>query len=271
MRKLNERFIKDLRNGELSCFLDMVKNNRDTLSLEVRRDCINIYYMGGSLLRIKQNKRSYSLKFDSHYCMNKGDDRNFALLSQMNPHDIKAYSDLLPLMMDEMRSWFEEFSKPERYYQHDLLVNNPEIVDIEYQIGHSMRLDMLYFANNTLYIVENKRGIGAIGGKAGMKKHYDDICTLLADPQIRKEIVDSVCHISQAKKELGLSNVVIHEADIKNIEILFILADYNPKSKTLDNERKKMSGIVPASILMTTGKQLKIDLTKKEDFLGEKA
>ena len=172
-------------------------------------------------------------------------------------------------MMQEMDRWFDEHPKPERDYQHQLLVNNPEIVDIEYQIGRRMRLDMLLYTNGKLMIVENKYGTGAIGGKAGVAEHYKDICEVLNDPVLLDELVESACHISQAKKTLGLADTEISRTDIKTIEILFLLANYNRNSQSLSNEVEKMSGAIPASILMPTAAQTKLDLVQAKNLFTE--
>ncbi len=271
MRHIDQRFIKDLLCGELQYFFEKVKSNRDTLSLEVRDGYINIYYKGGNLLRIRQQKTKYTFEFDAQYCKNKENDANFSLLNDRGSHDAEAYKQHFDLMMQEMTSWFVAHPKPERDYQQELLVNNPEIIDIEYQIGKRMRLDMLYVAENKLFIVENKFGNGAIGGKAGMSKHYQDICDLLNDSKTREEVLDSVCHISQAKKALGLTDTAIEKNDIKGIEILFLMANYIPKGKALSNELAKMNGTVPASILMISGDQVKIDLSQAESILEFKS
>ena len=262
MRCIDSRFIEDLLCGELAFFSNKIKSNRDILSLEVRNGYINIYYKGGSLLKITQKKKGYSFKFDAKYCKNKGDDSNFELLSNLRSDACDEYVRYFDLMMREMDSWFESHPKPERDYQHQLLVNNPEIIDIEYQIGRRMRLDMLYYKNNKVIIVENKYGTGAIGGNAGISAHYEDICEVLNNQELLNELLDSVCQISKAKKLLGLLDTEITRADISKVEILFLLADYNSNSQSFANEIAKMNGIVSASILMTSSDQIKIDFNQ---------
>lgn len=268
MRHINERFVEDLLCGDLQYFFKKVKSNRETLSLEIRNGYINIYYKGGNLLKITQKKKGYSFHFDAKYCKHKDNDVNFELLNNLQNDDIESYKKHFELMIQEMDSWFKKNPKPERDYQHQLLVHNPEIVDIEYQVGKCMRLDMLYFVNNKLFIVENKYGTGAIGGGAGLSKHYDDICKVLNDSVLLDEMIDSVCHISQDKKALGLRDFSIEKTDIKSIEILFLLANYNLKSQSYSNELDKMDGSVPASILMTTSKQFKINLNEAENIFA---
>ena len=271
MRHINQRFIHDLLSGYLSFFGDKVKSNRDIFSLEIRDGYVNIYYKGGSLLKITQKKKGYSFKFDAKYCKNKGDDSSFELLSNLSSSDRDEYIRHFDLMMREMDSWFSCHHKPERDYQHQLLVNNPEIIDIEYQIGRRMRLDMLYYKDNKVVIVENKYGMGAIGGKAGISAHYDDICGVLNDQALLDEMLDSVCRISKAKKALGLTDTEITRDGISGVEILFLLADYNQKSQSFANEIAKMSGAFPASILMTSSDLVKIDLSRAKSVFATEA
>ena len=71
MRHINTKFINDLTCGELAYFLEKVKSNRSSLSLEVRNGYINIYYKGGNLLKITQKSKGYSFHFDAKYFKNK--------------------------------------------------------------------------------------------------------------------------------------------------------------------------------------------------------
>ena len=139
-------------------------------------------------------------------------------------------------MMKEMDTWFDVHPKKEREYQHNLLLNNPDIIDIEYQIGNKMRLDMLMVVDDTLIIVENKYGTGAIGGDSGIKAHYEDISSVFDDPEIYAEMEKTVYAISDAKHKLGLSSKVIEPGTIKNKAILFLLAGFNDKSMMVHNE-----------------------------------
>ena len=268
MRHIDTRFTNDLLCGDLEYFLTEVKNNRNILSLEVRNGYINIYYKGGNLLKITQKAKGYSFHFDAKYCKHEGGNTNFELLNNLHSDDIDGYKKHFHLMMQEMDAWFDEHPKEERDYQHRLLISNPEIVDIEYQSGRRMRLDMLLFTDSKLMIVENKFGTGAIGGNAGISKHYSDICEVLNDPKLLEELIKSACHISEAKKALGLTDMAIQKSDIKSVEILFLLADYNPRSQSLSNEVEKMNGSVPASILITTSEQTKIELSKVKNIFA---
>ncbi len=273
MRGINDRFITDLKTGCLSFFLNQVKANRDKLCLEIRKGYINIYYKGGNLLKITQKKSGYSFYFDAKYCLNKDDDSNYERLKNLDSSSIQDYTDNFELMMSEMDSWLYKHPKNERTFQHQLLVNNKNIIDIEYATPKSkitgeklnMRLDMLMVVeDDKLIIVENKYGIGAIAGKAGVKEHYEDICTLLNTPDVYYELLQSVKSITKAKYELGLLDKPIKDIDETKTEILFLFVDFNKKSESLKNEIKSMTVTHPYRILFMEKDDDVIDIYQAE-------
>lgn len=272
MREINERFINDLKDGCLSYFLNQVKEKSDKLCLAIRDGYINIYYMGGNLLRITQKQNGYTFYFDAKYCLNKGDDKNFALLNSLDSNSVQDYIDNFELMMEEMKSWLKVYRKKERIYQHKLLANNKSVIDIEYATPKSkltgiklnMRLDMLMVDNDKLIIVENKYGTGAVTGSAGVSKHYEDICNLLNTEDLYDELIESVEKIAKAKYELGLLENQVQKIDKTKTEILFLFADFNVKSETLKNEIKLMNVTYPFKVLYMDSNDLVIDLSKAE-------
>ena len=66
-RIISNNFINDLENGVLRNILKYVKSDT-TLAMEIRKDGINIYYRGGSLLKIKEvGENQYNGYFDKNY------------------------------------------------------------------------------------------------------------------------------------------------------------------------------------------------------------
>lgn len=63
-RGLSDNFMAALTGGVLTPLLDRVKADR-TLCLEIREDYLNIYYRGGSLMRISPADGGYSAFFDT--------------------------------------------------------------------------------------------------------------------------------------------------------------------------------------------------------------
>ncbi len=272
MRRITERFINDLNTGCLSFFLEQVKKRSNELCLEIRNGYINIYYKGGNLLKIAQKKNGYTFSFDARYCLNKGDDSNYEQLRSLNSNSAEDYIRHFDMMMSEMCTWFDKHPKPERDFQHELLMNNPQIIDIEYATPKSkttgiklnMRLDMLMVDGNKLIIVENKFGTGAITGSAGVRKHYDDICALLNTEDVYDELLQSVENIANAKFSLGLLEKPVGHIDKTKTEILFVLADFNENSKALDNELSAIHRTCPLGVLKANSNNPKLDLGKIE-------
>ena len=267
MRRINDEFIKDLsKGGRLSGFLEFVKNDRQKYSLEIRDGYINIYYKGGNLLRITQKKRNgYMFEFDTKYCLNKNDDTNFADLCSLEPYSTDSYLKNLPLLQSEMDNWFIYHRNEERRFQHDLLVNNPCIVDIEYQIANGMRFDMIAVENGCLTIIENKFGTSSIRGKSGIKDHYEKMSETLTDKTARSKPIESVCAVSECKNALGLSSHIIKDSDIRSYKILFILADYNPpKDIFIDEINNITNRSVHTDVLRMTKNEKIIDLSHVE-------
>ena len=66
-RIISNNFIYDLQSGILRNILKYVKSDT-TLAMEIRKDCINIYYRGGSLLKVKEvGENIYNGYFDKNY------------------------------------------------------------------------------------------------------------------------------------------------------------------------------------------------------------
>jgi len=274
LRGINDRFVSDLIDGELSFFLKKVKDNRALLSIEIRDGYINIYYKGGNLLKITQKAKGYSFYFDAKYCIHQSSREHYEMFSKMKTASANEYINNWELMMGEMDSWFNEHPKPERTYQHNLLVNNRNILDIEYQINfrdvdnksHAMRFDMIMLNNSGITVVENKYGNGAIGGSAGLSKHYNDICNVLNDDALHEDLLSSMRNIAKNKKALGLIDYDVPEFNKAKTKILFLLADYNQRSALMKNERDLLVKSFPADVLMTANDEYKIDMSKAKDF-----
>lgn len=263
MRLIDKRFIHDLLEGELTTFLGEVKNNK-TLSLEIRDGYINIYYRGGNLLRITQKQVGYEFFFDAKYCTQENDK---SLIESLSKRDSISYIKHFYGLIEFMDQWFETHPKLEREHQHSLLIHNPKIVDVEYQVKNISRLDMLMLDGNTLYVVENKYGLGAVSGKAGLAKHYQDISRIIEDSETRNQLLKSVEHITHIKHALGLRDYVVKVEDIHNIEILFVMVSYNQKSQSLQNELTQINGEIKSKILYLNSDEVTIDLSKAQELI----
>ncbi len=269
IRGINDTFINDLNTGCLSWFLQQVKQ-RDDLALEIRQNYVNIYYRGGNALRIRQKKSGYSFEFDEKYCL----DENYCPDVQMRTK-IKAYNSLEDYrdnfcsLLKAMNRWFEKYPKSEREIQHNLIRVNTSndfcILDIEYAGAYDsgerrFRFDMIAVSKGKLVIVEIKNGVSAMGGKSGIKPHYNDICTIIADRKAKKELVDSMKNISDNKNALGLLNLSSADIAGEEIEILFIIFNNNNRSKMFGNQIAEINKIHPAKIIeMNTPGKIEYD------------
>ena len=262
MRGINQRFINDLNEGELSFFLQQVKERRDELALEIRDDYINIYYLGGNLLKITQKRNGYLFYFDPRYCLNKGDDSNCEQISKLDSFSASDYADNFGLLINEISTWLKKHPKNEREYQHNLLLNNASIVDIEYQVKRDMRFDMLLVTGDRLVIVENKYGPNAISGKAGLSEHYTDICNVLNDEELKKDLYGSVLSIADCKYKLDLRKEHILQLNPENPEILFLLGNYDRKSQAAQTEMSRIEITVPVKLLFMSADEYVIDMSK---------
>ena len=262
MRGISEKFISDLLCGKLSYFGQQLHDNNE-LCLCVRDGYINIYYKGGNALKISEQKTKYKLEFDSKYCINGIDDDKIEIIKSLKSTD--DFELHFSNNLNIMDNWFKKNPKAERLDQHNFLIHNDNIIDIEYQIGRKSWFDMIMYYGGKLVIVENKTGTGAISGSAALSKHYKDIQYLLENH--KDELASSMINITKAKKALALSNIEIVEPTPK-FEILFLMVDYNAKSMRIKNERNEIEKIktLPAKILFLNKNDYRIDLDKAEDF-----
>jgi hypothetical protein len=260
MRTINAQFIQDLKSGNLAFFLEQARNNPD-ICMEIRKDYVSMYYKGGCALRIEQHGKGYTFDFDSKYCLNKGNDGKAASFKSLNRRDTSAYKEAFQDILREMDSWFARYLKAERLFQHNLIKNNQEqlvILDIEYAGWTSakklFRLDMLGVVRADdaykLIVFENKFGGGAIGGAAGLRKHYDDIVDILKNPDAREDLVASAIEIARIKVELGLLRVPLDLKPDMEIEILFLMAGFNRESQAIEREVSHMHQLIPAKIIL---------------------
>jgi hypothetical protein len=252
MRGINAKFISDLKQGELGCVLHKVKTD-DTLCLEIRENYINIYYRGGNMFRIKQTGASYKIQFDLNYCKHKTEPSVY-YNQLINNSTAEQWVLSIPYIKAEMDLWFHEHPKSEREYQQLILRDNNSstvagdtdyfIADIEYaNSDNGSRFDILAVKwvstaterknpnRVTLAVMELKYGDGAIGGSAGITKHFDDMETFFSDAQKVSDLYNEVEVMFNQKLELGLINGISKPIKLdRNEKADFVLLFANHKS-----------------------------------------
>lgn len=264
MRVLNEKFVLDLKNGELKQLLQAIQLD-DTLCLEIRENYINIYYRGGSMLRVKQKRNTYDFEFDFNYCLHKAYPSKYDSILRKNI-SISEWVNSIPYIKAEMDLWFHESKNTlEREYQQVILRDNNNssisgdtdyfIADIEYANSqYGCRFDLLgikWLSNSvarkdnslpTLATMELKYGDGALNGSAGIRKHFADIHRFFSDSITREAIYKDTETMFNQKVELGLIRGTIKQIKINRDtkpEFILIFANHKPVKTVLLRELKQ--------------------------------
>ena len=264
MRELSKDFFNDLKRktGLLYPILERVKQD-DTLLLAIRDNYINIYYRGGNLLKItEQSKDSFQTSFDDQY--NKSGKTIPTLPAAIKSRDdARTWVDQFSRLKEIMDIYFSERRKSEREFQqlvarennYSMISNDSEyfVSDIEFADRDlNARFDILAVRwlashrkngnNCRVALKEMKYGDDALGGKAGLLKHLKDIDTLISDHDKYKSLVETIELQFNQLDNLGLlsfnhsSNGTRVKLSAKDKpEVIFILANHNPRSTKLSS------------------------------------
>ncbi len=259
-RTVSDDFIGDLTrtDGFLYPILERVRKD-NTLMIAIRNNYINIYYRGGSILKLtRQNKGSYQSFFDRRY--NKTEQPILLPTTINNQDDAKIWVNFFQDLKLNMDFYFSVNSKPEREFQqlvarenNDSTISNESeyfITDIEFaDTGLGARFDMLairWLASQRknggtcrATFIEMKYGDHALDGSAGLQKHLEDIDALISSDRYAKLLCTMESKFDQLNK-LNLlkfnqcSNETKVKLDIKDKpEVVFMLANHNPRSSKL--------------------------------------
>ena len=244
-RGLSDEFMKDLKDGILSPILEAVKKNNN-LILEIRDNEISIYYRGGILLNIEQDKNCYFINEDTILGYMKGTSKfdDVSIQQKLFSHlpkrysiiakkDAKSWADSFYIIMSIMDNKLAKMNKLEREFQQIVVCENNMlktsndtdyyIIDSEYRYK-KMRPDLIALRwdsttsekinpkNCRIAIIEMKYGYGSINNDSGLLDHVDDMKDFLSNKQKVAEFKNEMLCIFRQKIELGL----IHTND-KNI------------------------------------------------------
>jgi hypothetical protein len=262
MRALSKAFMNDLLNpdGLLHPILDRVKQDH-TLMLSIRKDYINIYYRGGNILRVKEQRNgSYSAFFDNEY--NKSGVPSPALPDTIkSQHAARTWVVSFQDLKGIMDFYFSKHPKPEREFQqlvarenNDSTISNESeyfISDIEVaDSGQGARFDILAIrwpatqrkkgSKCKAAFIEMKYADGALSGSAGLLKHLKDIDDFISTSSHKNDLLLTMQKQFNQLDQLGLlkfnkgksATVALNTSD--KPEVIFILANHNPRSKKLN-------------------------------------
>jgi len=260
MRKLSAKFMGDLvdSDGVLYPILARVKKDH-TLMLAIRENFINIYYRGGNILNLKEhNKGFYQASFDDQY------NKSGLLIPDSpteinNQNDSRSWIDSFPSRKNIMDEYFSTYGKAEREFQqliarennNSTISNESEyfVSDIEVTEPYA-RFDIMAIrwlaaqrkngSNCKAALIEMKYGDGALGGSAGLVKHLKDMEKLISNKDSYAKLLETMESQFNQLDELGMlkfnkgtSNAKVKLNADEKPEVIFILANHNPRSPKL--------------------------------------
>jgi hypothetical protein len=260
MRKLSEQFMRNLvdSNGILHPILERVQKDH-TLMLAIRENFINIYYRGGNILNIKEHSKGYyHASFDEQY--NKSRISIPDSPTELNDqNDARDWAASFPIRKNIMDEYFSKYDKAEREFQqliarennNSSISNESEyfVSDIEVTEPYA-RFDIMAIrwlatqrkkgSNCKVALIEMKYGDGALAGSAGLLKHLKDMEKLISDNNSYDRLLETMESQFNQLDELGLlnfnkgtSNAKVKLISSEKPEVIFILANHNPRSPKL--------------------------------------
>lgn len=268
-RIISESFIYDLKEGALSKILKYIKAD-STLQMELRKDSLNIYYRGGSLIKIKESgQNQYKAYFDKNYVTsNASESVMVQCIDGINSIEAnKNVIDVIPTIKQQMDFWMNA-KKPdggEREYHHIVAKENNSkntgkntdyfICDIEYtgdldkdkqfkfdMIGVKWPLIKGYRDLNedlTLCILGMKYGNK---GENQIIDYVQDIHKFLVNKEKLDNLKKEMEETYKIKSELELiypyEKTRIKFSD--KVEVIFIFANQNQDDTTIFEELKAL-------------------------------
>ena len=257
MRRLDDHFRSDLKHGALADLTKMVRSDT-SLCLELRGQSINIYYRGGSLMKVeKKSLKKYTVFFDPKYFMD-GRELDLPECNIGGKEGVEKWLEVSPRLKQAMDCYFGKHPADEREFQQLLVRDNNfgsiakstdyYICDIEYSSDNG-RFDMIAVhwpstaserkkeKDRRLVLVEVKHGDGSLTGTAGLCKHISDVNKYLENPEHVRHLKTDMVHVFNQKLGLCLikcANKLCSFSDEKPI-FLLVLANHDPESSKLRN------------------------------------
>ncbi len=208
----------DLQEGMLATIKDRVLADH-TLCIEIREDYVNIYYRGGSLLRLTRKSYGYEALFDTNYGKSQADSLAKEIRTKKDAMtwvnafaSIKQAMDLGGLKEERVAQQlvvkdnnFGSVSKATDFF----------ICDIEYECD-SGRFDFVAVHwpstgaarkkqdDRRLVLGEIKYGDNALTGDSGILDHVDEINEFLGAPGNLQSLKEEMVGVFKQKHELGL-------------------------------------------------------------------
>jgi hypothetical protein len=260
-RTISKEFMDDLSRpaGVLNPILERIKNDH-TLMLAIREGYINIYYRGGNILNVSKREGCYQTFFDVQYAKSgqnvvnpEGEIRNEANAQKI----VRCLPDR-KIIMDQYLAKSSKTTEREfqqlvaRENNNSSISNESEyfVSDIEVAVPRLARFDITairWLAKDRktgnrcrAALIEMKYGDGALGGNAGLLKHLKDMDTFVSNKKQYSSLLQTMESQFNQLDELGLLNFNKGKSNAKvklnpenKPELIFILANHNPRSPKL--------------------------------------
>lgn len=246
--------------GKLHPLLDQLKKDH-TLMLAICDGYINIYYRGGNILRVTEQNDFYKTFFDVQYAKS-GQYVSCPEVDIRNQADAKRLFSCISERKAIMDEYFADGSKTtEREFQqlvarennNSSISNESEyfVSDIEVTVPHLARFDIVAIrwlarerktgSRCRAALIEMKYGDKALENNAGLLKHLKDMDALISDRKQYTGLLQTIERQFNQLDELGLisfnkgtSNAKVKLNPDSKPEVIFIIANHNPRSPKLE-------------------------------------
>jgi hypothetical protein len=268
----------DLQSGLLSPLRERVRADR-SLCLELRENYINVYYRGGSLMRVSRTDGGYAGFFDAKYFESAELPFMMPTARLRNTTDVAAWLAAWPWIKQGMDLFLGRNPKDEREIQQVILRDNNVggcarstdyyVCDIEYANDHG-RFDLVAVRwpstpperkkqdGRRLILAEVKCGDGALDGPSGLHAHIADVNEYLADPSNVARLKFEMVRVFNQKRALGLIDC---EKDLLGFSdeppiLLLVLANHDPDKSRLRELLRSLPASTHADLRLATGSLL---------------
>ena len=269
----NEKFLKNLTEGEYKEIIDFASQRENELDVQIRDNYLNIYYQGGNLLRVHPR----SLYFDEFYFhrgatdirkthlikSDKTEDKEQVAFYQRKRDEMfsilrnKGMAAYSAKMKEIMKEWDADLhtigiSHDEKNAQQQISMNNRgetdyAVVDLEYAVSKTSsfyykgklekkvpRFDIIAVdKTGQLYVIELKTGLKAIDGNSGIRAHMDCFEHTIGRDS-KNDFINEMDELLRQKQELKLIENNARIDTTKKPQFIFAFSDEPGKNQYED-------------------------------------
>ena len=242
-RKISEKFLKSLQEGEFKDLLQVIAQDKELL-LQVRDGCLKIYYKGGKILQINPTKYDISEKY---FVNGKSDEGKEELLDVIRKE--RKYEEYFKKAKRLIDDWEKIRDRREFEVQQNVALSNQDkdgrfvVIDTEYGFSQAeikikknrlsrAKFDLVAMKSNKVVFFEVKKGLDALEGKSGIISHIEDFEKFLYThkkntSKYQKNLKQDIKSIVSTKKSLGFLDYSLPEDfSVDDVELSFIFEHY---------------------------------------------